>query len=501
MRAQLIRIALGLCVIAAPVAAPVAAGAASAAPAAASSGGPSAAAKPVPIYAFNSQWVITTIGRLRAGATVRIAEDSHRPGQRWLLRADGTVRPSASPGLCLTAPSATAARSRAQFKVRACGGSSQHFSRRFPAASSPIMFISPRGHAKQCLTVTRFASSPIQVAGCRGSEFQAWATSNLADPTSPFFAIAAIGPGFGSALTASLPVTARSGLVVRRQSPNLGQFWISVQVSPTADVGARSTLRPLDDPSLCLTLSGHEAVGVRLRLASCENDLGSQQFIGVQIGFTTAPYWAMLLTSDARYCVTAASKPGTGRHLKIGRCLGGDQDRWLTGLVPLTPISLQFADLYLGNPSGAIDEAMDAPDDGHAGTKLELNPDSSGDESGAQIWTDLNPGAAPAGNPDGSMSLRPLYDMGLCLTVPGASFAVGTQLQVRACDGKPDQEFALASQPPSQIAGDWLKPFGHKSLCVGVSGGVDTGKPVELLHCHQAGNQTWSNWHAWQGWA
>lgn len=207
MRAQLIRIASGLSVVLASAFVAVAPGpaAVSAAPSVAAAAQPRSAASPFTLFAFKSRLVMTTSGKLRPGAPVLTRIDRDKPGQRWLFDADGTVRPSANQRLCLTAPRSPSS----QLRVWTCGGASQHFVRRLPSAQSPVMFISPAGHRKQCLTVAGLSqSSPVNVAACGDSDREAWATTYLGAPASPFASMGTLGPNFTSVLAVSQPLKA-----------------------------------------------------------------------------------------------------------------------------------------------------------------------------------------------------------------------------------------------------------------------------------------------------
>jgi hypothetical protein len=475
--------------------------------------GPSAAATPasqspssprpnspstgVPLYAFDSQWVLSTIGKLARGAKVTTGLDRDQAGQRWLFRSDGTIRPAARQGLCLSA--ASGFQTGVQLTVGRCGGgATQRFSTRTPSAHTPVLFIEPASRRALCLTaagglVTR---SPIELAACASSDQQAWATTRFNDDPQAY-SVGTIGPYYGTAIAPGEPVKSGSHAILTRLSSNLRNFWVAVPTAPFTQPGSEVTLRPLGNTSLCLTTAPKERAGSPLSLTTCDGE-PSQQFTGVQIQFTAGYYWALLLSHDARSCVTSVGKTVGHMRTVLESCRAGI-NRLYTDLSLLTYPSYQYADLYLGDPNraGFQYEALDAPHDGSAGTKVVTGRDRQ-PESGQQIWTDLAPGSLQGGNPDGSLSLRPLYDLNLCLTVPNANYQQGIQLQVQACDGNADQDFVrnLAPTDPQDGTLQTLSPAGDSSACVGVDGTIGGGKPVELRDCSDTFSQTWSTWQA-----
>jgi hypothetical protein len=469
---------------------------------------PSAAATPpspspnspstaVPLYAFDSQWVLSTLGKPAPGAQVAIGLDWDHAGQRWLLRSDGTIRPAAKRRLCLAAPSSF--RADVQLTVERCGGgATQHFSISAPSAHTPVMFIEPTSRRTLCLTATGglVSGSPIELAACASSNRQAWATTSFNDDPQDY-SVGTIGPYYGTAIAPSEPVKSGRHAILTRLNSNLRNFWVAIPTAPFTQPGSEVTLRPLDNTSLCLTTAARERPGSALSLTGCDAE-SSQQFIGVQIQFTVGYYWALLLSHDARSCVTAVGKTFKQLRPALESCRPGINQLY-TDLSLITYPSFQYADLYLGdsNRAGFQFEALDAPHDGPAGTKVVTARDRQ-PESGQQIWTDLAPGSVTSGNPGGGLSLRPLYDLSLCLTVPNAHYQQGIQLQVQVCDGNADQDFVRNPAPtdPQDATLQTLSPADDSSLCAGVQGTVGGGKPVELRDCSNTFSQTWSTWQA-----
>jgi Ricin-type beta-trefoil lectin domain len=314
------------------------------------------------------------------------------------------------------------------------------------------------------------------------------------------YSIGTIQPTFGSAMVPSHPVQAGSHLVVVGGSGLLlTHYWVSLPTGPESQPGNEVTLHPVINTSLCLTQTSQQAATASLILARCD-DQGAQQFIGIQLSFTFGYFDAMIASHDARRCLRAVGT--TPRHLTIafGRC-GEGHDSWYTDVSVLTDLSSQYADLYLGRQASPAWDAMSVPSDGQAGAKVVLARDPE-PESGQQLWTDRPAGGTSSTS--GGLSLRPLSDTSLCLTVPDANYSAGIQLQVQSCDGQADQVFVRTTSPIARNPGidiEALSPQGAGSLCVGVAGSISKDKPVELRPCGAAANQAWSPYDGWIGWA
>ena len=232
-----------------------------------------------------------------------------------------------------------------------------------------------------------------------------------------------------------------------------------------------------------------------LDLGSCNGTSASQQFSGIIAGpRTTTVWWSYLTTADSAYCVQAAgSGSDSARPIALGSCVGSNRDFWLTDLAVTTSASGQFQELYAG--SASLEFSMQVGGSSAAGSGIVLATDA---QAAAQVWTDLAPGQTqPIGNPDGSITLRPLSNESVCLAVPGGDYAAGVQLTVQTCDGAVDQEFArgLMFSPTDLVA------VGDGEFCVSAPGGIQAGSAVELEPCAGLADQHWSTFSDWYGWA
>jgi Ricin-type beta-trefoil lectin domain len=454
-----------------------------------------------PIYAFNSQRVLAVPGNAKSGTKVVIAADSAAKGRSWELNPDGTIRPAYDTRLCLNVPAARY-RPGVQLTVAACASvAREHFGIRRPSAHTPVMFIYPRGASKLCLTATGYfnAGSAVVLGRCAGLDSQGWATTNLAYTQTPGDVVSSVGtmgPDYATVLAGN--GTLRS--IGVPFGVGVSDYWQAVTTGSWLQVGSEIILRSVVNTTRCLTLSGPEAVGTGVSVRPCSS-LPSQRFIGVQVSSTAGFFWGMVLSHDARYCLTTRQVKSE-RSAVLGRCAGGAADQWWTSLSTSTETSGQYADLFVGN-NGEAQYAMGVVREGASGAKVVITSDVNGNlQSGRQIWTDIRAGSAHAGNPDGSMSLRPLYNLSLCLAVPNGTAVPGTQLEVRTCDGATDQEFVRAVSTANPVYGetyDVIMPEGS-ALCVGVPA-IKTSQPVQLQSCAQTGDQAWSVYLSWFDWA
>lgn len=446
--------------------------------------GAAAATAGQPVYAFNTGLVLTVSSTPARGATVRVRANKGTTGQKWVVSGQ-TLRPAADQKLCLNVPSAKF-RAGAKLQLWTCNGhAGENFSSKVPSAHTSVYFLRPSAKTSFCVTALNAppneSASLVGLESCAGLSTQAWSHANLDGVAGT------IGDEFG--IQALHPATAGSAVTGDNHFANqLNQFWTS-----TTSAG-HLLLHPVEDTALCAGLASSESDGVALQLASC-NGSASQQFTGIGVIFNQNYTWAYLATADSEYCVqAAASGSESARSIVLGGCVGNDRDLWDVTVVNVTTTeSYQFQELYAGTSS--LQFSMRVTGNGGAGSEVKLSAD---DQAAAQVWTDLAPGQTTAtGNPDGSITLRPLSDEKLCLTVPGANYAAGTQLTVQACNGAVDQEFArgLPNEPTDLVAA------GSGDFCVTAAGAIAAGSPIELEPCAALDDQTWSTFFDWYGWA
>ncbi len=459
-----------------------------------------------PLYAFNTGLVLSISQHAGRGAPVRVAKDSDGAGQRWIFAGHSTIRPAANQKLCLNM--ASSRRSGYRLDMSPCtGAASERFITRMPSAHTPVLFISPTGRRSLCVSaqtaVSLYATSVLspfaRLSPCSSTQGQAWSTSDLATVVgqfSPDFTHDMIVPdGAAPGVQASL----------RPVGSGLDEEWVLTAI------GAEWTFSPIQDTALCLTIHGPVRLSARLILTACSRS-SAQSFVTIDLRFTTTLSYYLFAADNGAHClgVGHTAKPPR-RPLVLAACPNtGSQDA--TGFSPeatgiwMSPDTTAIAYFWLDpTTTGEFQEFWSDPDtssneygmtaDGTAsGTPVQLESSVNGI---TQTWTDIAPGALTAGNPDGSISIRPLNDLHLCLTVAGAD-QVGSELQVQTCDGEGDQEFGAAQADASGEG--WFWPYSAPSLCIGPAGDSATaGETVVLETCGAAVN-TWGSWNDWNAW-
>jgi hypothetical protein len=444
------------------------------------------------LYAFNTGLVLTVSAKPARGAAVRVAANAGTAGQRWIFGAHQTLRPAANQKLCLNVPSARY-RSGAKLQLWTCTGrANERFSRSAPSADTAVFFVRPAARTKYCLTSLSSppdeAGSRVGLAPCAALTTQAWSGTNLDG----------IAGNITNAWTiqALKPTTAGSAVTGNGQAGDkLNQYWTSDYTGSTED--SPVLLHPVEDTALCVALAAPEADGAGLDLTGCA-EAASRQLMTIPLFVNSAYTLSFITTTDGAYCVSApASGSPALRPIVLGPCVGNSRDFWTVGVDMITALTRQYQELYAGPETGAngLEFSMSVAGSGGAGSGIVLSHDNL---AAAQVWTDMVPGQAkPQGNPDGSITLRPLSNESLCLAVPGGDYAAGTQLTVETCDGQVDQEFARGRQngPTDLVA------VGDGEYCVGAPAGIAAGSAVELEPCAPQDDQTWSTFFAWYQWA
>jgi hypothetical protein len=449
------------------------------------------------LYANASGLVMDAGGARKSGVTVRVHKDGTANGNRWLREKDWTIRPAYDTRLCLDVPRARYQVGTA-LDVATCRGiTSQRFATYRSSRSTPMFFISPVGDRKLCLSlssgffdagdaVTLDKCGPVLTAP--GTEV--WAATSLDTTAGEIDSTIALGVA-GS--TAGSPA-----LAVQSSALTLNSLW-EVGTENVAPYGQERVLRSVANTSLCLTRIGAEAAGAALRLETCSGS-PAQAFMGIQILYNSNFPGYYITEPDGRFCVAITSGAVNGHDAALGRCVGTAADlwtaaTWTTGMDLTTQQSYQYQEIYTDGyvtPQFALSLTGTG-----AGAKTVL----AGDESlASQVWTDLGP-SGRVGNADGSMSLRPLSNQGLCLTVPGGKYATGQQLAAEPCTGNLDQEFfRMPSIGFNGTEQQELVPYGDGGLCLGMPKGLKAGAAVTLLPCSYTQAQAWNPFEAWYRW-
>ena len=442
----------------------------------------------VPLYAFNTGLVFSVRGKVARGAEVRVSPDSGAASQRWVTVGQ-TLRPAADQHLCLNVPGARYS-GGVKLQLWTCvSNASERFSTAAPSASTQVFFLRPAARTGYCLTSLTAppneSGALVGLETCRAQTTQAWSHANLDGLTG------SIGDEFG--IQALQPATAGSAVTAGDTFDNpLDWYWVSHYTGATQ--ASPVQLQPVEDTSLCASLSAAEAAGVTLKLEPCTATAASQKFSGVLVGpRLTTQWWTYLTTADSEYCVqAAASGSETARPVVLGSCVGNGRDFWLTGVPVSTETSGQFQEISAGDGSSGL--SLAAAGSAGAGSPVVLSFQA---EAASQVWTDLAPGqTSTSPGPGDSTSFRLFSDQNLCLTVPGADYSSGVQLTVATCDGAADQNFTVSFLPGNEIA---LVAAGDTSYCATASGGLIAGSAVELQQCAQLSDQGWSTFDGWEG--
>jgi hypothetical protein len=445
---------------------------------------PAAATVGKPIYAFNSGLVLSVAQKAGKGTPVRVGAYASRSGQRWVFGRHGEISPANDLKVCL---SVAKYRADTPLELWPCDGrGGERFVVGAPSSHTPVFYLRLAPRRGDCLQAQPQPEARVDLGACAGMATQAWSRSNLAGT--------ADGIGSDWEMEAQSPTRAGSPVTgANLFTGNLDQYW---QATYTGSPNSSPVqLRPVEDTALCAAWSGQERAGARLYLASCSGS-GSQRFTGIEMIYNTIQAYYYITSPDTFYCLQAATTGSRDlRAVMLGPCTETNQ-LWATGLDLWGGNSWQYQEIYAGQNTGphALQFSMRADGTGVSGSGVELSAD---DQAPQQVWTALPSGEDRArANPDGSITLRPLADEKVCLTVPDGNYAAGTKLLVQTCDGSVDQEFVQSQfdQPTGLVAA------GGGEFCVTAGGGIKAKSAVELEPCARQDDQTWSQFLDWANW-
>jgi len=414
-------------------------------------------------YAFNTALALSAGGARQPGVAVRIMPATGSAGQAWVQEGDGTIRPAYDERLCLNVRQARY-KPGTQLTVWRCDGSArERFVTSAPSAHTPIFFISPAADSKLCLDASGLnAGGPVALGTCRSIDAEAWSTTDLQQ------VVNTIASPDSRVLEAASSLHPGSGVTDGPFQHRLSQYW------EDAPYGSE-ILRPVSDDALCLSFSA-EAPGTPLRINPCDQQENTT-FLGIAAIRKSSGFSYYITTSDARYCLVTVGGRARVRAVVLAQCKGDVFWQTLDTLHdPLTYEQLE---------SNIQDYVIDTVTEGGSGTKLVVSNYTP--DAGA-IWTEL-PIDPQAPSPFGSFTIRPLYDLNLCLTVPSADYASGVQLQVRTCDSGADQQFLGA---PLQEFAVEIFPLATGRFCIGGAGGLSPGHFIALEPCDFKEDQAWS---------
>ena len=429
------------------------------------------------LYGFNSGFDINAGSAPRPGRLVRLLAPSNtgKP-DTWLLKPDGTIHLFSHPRLCLNLPGRSYS-SLVDANLRDCNGSvRERFVVRKPSAHSPVLFIAAAGKRSMCLSAPGlYEQELISLGRSSWIDSEAWSDVDLKGMVSQ------VSAGVSASLTVARPAGPGSHVVYRAFTHNIRQYWL---------VGNDSTfdsLTAVTDVGLCLTVAGSEKLNASLAVDPCRQGSGDS-FLGIIMGSARTaggPVPYVITTADARFCLSASGGAGTGYAVQLRRCDASTQMLWSTTLkMVLNIFSLDYQYQRVSVASAAGPLSMTAPPS-RAGGVVSLSAISKA-RWPFQIWTTVPPGAAGAGNSDGSTSLRPLFDVDLCLTAP-AGYSANVPLRALPCTDAADQKLLLISGGPPKYPAE-IVPFGDGQRCVGAAA---SDRAIVLNSCDYASDQSW----------
>jgi len=455
-----------------------------------------------PLYAFNTGQVLTASQNGGHGTLVRVAPDAGGTSQRWVLAADGRLSPASNHKLCLNVPKA-AYKAGTKLELWTCNGSaSERFAVSAPSAHTPVFHLTATADRKFCVSTqttitlynTQFLTKNVLLSRCNGAQSQAWSASNLASVVGQFafnYHHDLVAPNNGAPGGQASLVPVGNGI---------DEEW-EVKAN-----GAQWSFSPIADTATCLTIAGKARLHADLFLTPCTGS-AAQSFVTIDLRFTGTISYYLFAAADAKYCLAMgkAAKPPKLPLVLAGCPNTGSSTAGMWMSEDTTSIASQDLDPqttgkfqeFWADPQVLSNEYGMIENGSASGTAVRLASTPNGI---AQVWTDITPGSLAAGNPDGSISIRPLNDLNLCLTVPAANYQAGVVLQVQTCNGESDQEFATAiSTVVGQSSLATVRPYSAQSLCISPEAGVVAGSLVDLQACGGQAD-TWGGWNPWFSW-
>jgi hypothetical protein len=391
---------------------------------------------------LDNAWAMQALQPTVAGSAVTGANlFADKLGQFWTAKVTGgpqrqfvQLRPVDDAALCLTLSAAEATGVR--LILASCdGAANQEFMgiEFFFSVVTPYFITTP--DSRFCLQAA--ATGPagtrnIVIARCHGNNRDIWTT----DVGLVTFAVSEYDELYADsgALEYSMTVSGHggpgSGIVVERDTQLAAQVWTEVppgQSEPQANADG-STLRPLSDESLCLTVpNAHYAAGVQLTVQTCDGAT-SQEFL--RSGTAIANSQELIAFGDGQFCVGEPGAVGAGHPVDLEPCNQQANQAWM-----------QYTDwfgwagfvdgIHLGGFSGpAVTLSSSTATSG----QVSLGSPATGHTS--QLWT------TPAGSH--GPAFRSVYNPGLCIDAPSST--AGTQLVAAPCSGGSGQSFLAMPQ-------------------------------------------------------
>lgn len=422
---------------------------------------------------LGNAWAMQALQPTVAGSAVTGANlFADKLDQFWTATVTGTqqrqlvqLRPVDDAALCLTLPTAEATGVR--LVLASCdGAANQEFMgiEFFFSRFSPYLITTP--DSRLCVQAAATGKADIRnivIAGCHGNNRDTWDTAVglVRTAVTQYDELYADSGALEYSMTVSGHGVPGSGIVVQRDTQLAAQVWTEVppgQTNPLANADGSSTLRPLSDESLCLTVpSAHYAPGVQLTVQTCDGAM-SQEFL--RSGTPIANSQELIAFGDGQFCVGEPGAVGAGHPVDLEPCNQQANQAWM-----------QYSDwvgwagsvdgIHLGGFSGP---AITLSSSTAMGGQVGLGPPEVGQTS--QLWR--HEGS------DGS-ALRSVYNPGLCIDAPSST--AGTQLVAAPCSGGNGQSFLVLPQAYPVVEYE----LAGSRMCVAAT--ATTSGPLALATC------------------
>lgn len=353
------------------------------------------------------------------------------PQQRQLVQ----LRPVEDAALCLTLPAAEATGVR--LVLASChGAANQEFMaiEFFFSTFSPYLITTP--DSRFCVQAAATGPAVIRnivIAGCHGNNRDIWVTrvGLVRTYVTQYDELYADSGTLEYSMTVSGHGGPGSGIVVERDAQLATQVWTEVppgRSDPQANADGSSTLRPLSDESLCLTVpNARYAPGVQLTVQTCDGAI-DQEFLRSRTPIANSQ--ELIAFGDGQLCVGEPGAVGAGHPVDLEPCNQQANQAWM-----------QYSDwfgwagsvggAYLGGFSGP---AITLSSSTATAGQVSLGPPATGRTS--QLWT--------VGAGSNGFVLRSVYNPGLCIDAPSST--AGTQLVATPCSGGSGQSFLAIQQ-------------------------------------------------------
>jgi hypothetical protein len=407
----------------------------------------------------------------------------HRPltdniRQYWLVNNDSTfdsLSPVGNTAQCMTVVGGE--KLNAALAVQRCHNASDDsflaiIMGTADSGLDPVPYLLTTADAQYCLSASGGAGTGygVQLRRCDASAPMLWSTFLKLVLNQFFLGYQFQAVHLGSAvgpLSMTAPPSGAGGdvsLSASRKTPF--QIWTTVPPGGTSagNPDGSTSLRPLSDLDLCLTMPAGYSANVPLQALPC-TAAADQKFLLISAGPPTSFSVEIVAFADGQSCVGAAA---SDQAIVLNSCDYASDQSWGTRFILNSPV--RITDLA-GSDALALSNPGSDGGDAAIASLATLRTD--------QVWVQTQA--------TGGYTFRSAYDTAWCLNAP--SYAPGTQLTIQQCDGSARQVFA--------VAGDLISPIGASSMCLSATSPVTAGQPATLQPCSTAdASEMWSIWNA-----